>query len=173
MKTIFSFIFAATAAIIISGCATPTAQVTFSSDKQKNQIVIKKEKTTDVYSFQHPLSIYAEYNEERYKQGLAETLYTAAQFGQKKGYKYFGLVNIGANNFSGFPLNSYDSLIQWGMLHENMKKREHFKPLLKTSQDTIISNMKVDLRVVYSKEAIPGLFLFNIEQTMKDTAAAI
>lgn len=132
------------------------------------------EKDEGITIFKNPTYMQGSEFEATFKKSLAETLFVASEYGQKEGYKYFAIVNDKANNLSGYPINSYKGLVQYGKLYRLMKNREDFKvEFFNDKGKPLVYNKKVNMRVVFFKENVPGVFLFNIEDTLKETAAAI
>ena len=99
---------------------------------------------------------------------LAETFYTAAVYGKQHGYRYFAVTQKNTNNLSGFPINDFNEMLRYCQL----KGKGHFRSMCwdyDNNGQGIIVNRSVYLKVQYFKEPVPGIFLYNIEQTMKET----
>jgi hypothetical protein len=101
---------------------------------------------------------------------LAETFYAAAIYGKEKGYKYFAIVEEKTNNLEGFPVNDFlnmKKICNW----EVANAKKHYKPELlcwdKHSKSLIGSYIGFEVR--FFKEPIPGVFLYNIDETIAQT----
>jgi len=99
---------------------------------------------------------------------LAETFYTAAVYGKQHGYCYFAVTKKNTNNLSGFPINDFNEMLRYCQL----KGRGHFRSMCWNydhNGESIVSNHTVHLKVQYFKKQIPGIFLYDIKQTIKET----
>ncbi len=165
MKNLLKISFIASIMFLMSGCG---ALIQVQTPKPlKNEILVGDEGSGE-FSFSNRADI-----ERKTKKGLdsqlAETLYTAAVYGKQNGFQYFAITKRNISNLNGFPINDYENLLKYCEL----KGRGHFRSLCwdyNHDSEGIITMNSVDLKVKYFKESVPGLFLYNIEETIEETS---
>lgn len=163
MKNLLKISVIASIMFLVSGCG---ALIQVQTPKPlKNEILVGDEGKGE-YSFTNRAEI------EKDKRGLdsqlAETLYTAAVYGKQNGFSYFAITKKNISNLNGFPINNYENLLKYC----NLKGRGHFRSLCwdyNHDSEGIITMNSVDLKVKYFKESVPGLFLYNIDETIEET----
>ena len=164
MKNLLKISVVASIMFLMSGCG---ALIQVQTPKPlKNEILVGDEGKGE-YSFTNRADI-----ERKTKKGLdsqlAETLYTVAVYGKQKGFQYFAITKKNISNLNGFPINDYENLLKYCEL----KGRGHFRSLCwdyNHDSEGIITMNSVDLKVKYFKESVPGLFLYSIDETIKNT----
>lgn len=170
MKTIYSILM-----ILTLASSSFADTIDFKSDKSTNVIEIDFEKDDNTFTFIYDAWLKKSAYEKQYSQYIAETLYTVSTYGKQNGYSHFAIVNEKMNNLVGYPINSYQGLVQYGRLVPIMKNREDFNPDIfgGNGEETIIVNGRIEMKVIYLKEPIEGLFLYNIDETVTDTKKAL
>ena len=166
MKNLLKIVAVASIMFLMSGCGILIQVKT--PKPLKNKILVGREGNGQ-YSFTNRADI------GKHKKGLgfqlAETLYTAAVYGKQKGYSYFAITKKNMSNLNGFPINNYKNLLKYCDLDGG-----HFRSMCwnyNNDSQGIITADSVDLKVKYFKKPIPGLFLYNINQTIKNTVKKI
>ena len=163
MKNLLKISVVVSIMFLMSGCG---ALIQVQTPKPlKNEILVGDEGKGE-YSLTNRAEV------EKGKKGLdtqlAETLYTAAVYGKQKGFQYFAITKKNVSNLNGFPINDYENLLKYC----DLKGRGHFRSLCwdyNHDSEGIITMNSVDLKVKYFKEPIPGLFLYSIDEMIKDT----
>jgi len=97
---------------------------------------------------------------------MAETFYAAAIYGKRQGYRYFAVTAKSMNNLQGFPINSFDNVVAFCNWE---KTNEAYRPRPLCRRHGILSG-NVRLEVIYFKKPLPGLFLYNVDEVIRQTA---
>jgi len=167
-KSILTATFLLFLAFLVAGC-TPANFQEFNSPSAlsgKIRIITPKDKKDKRVWFENSNRIDGE---EATVRQIAETFYAAAVYGKRHGYRYFALTNDNVNNLGGFPLNTLNNII--GMLRFEMADaKRYYKPRQLLNQHhnrSIFSGRHVYLQVRYFKRPIPGSFLFDIDETIR------
>jgi len=138
--------------------------------KSKIQVVVPKDKKNKNIKVQNLEDFI--WDKSKMPKQLAETFYTAAIYGKQHGYSYFAITKKNTDNLSGFPINSFDEMLKYCQL----KGKGHFRSMCwnyNRNGESIIIGDSVSLKVRYFKKPIPGLFLYNIDETIKQTEKII
>ena len=171
MKTLIKTIILTVAtAFIMNGCAA-ISPVEFKAEKPiSHEITIVKEKNSEKYYFYYQKRIQRDQFDADLKIQMNETFYTAASLGKKNGYKYFALVNDKINNLQGYPINTVEGLLKYATL----KNKANFKvELFNDKGYAVVKDSHIDLRIIYVKDAIPGMFLFSCDDVIEETSKAL
>lgn len=163
MKNLIKLSVIASVVFLFSGCG---ALLQVKTPKPlKNEILVSKEGAD--YAFSNRAE-FDDKEKSKMKAQLAETLYTAATYGKQQGFKYFAITKKNISNLNGFPINSFENLVRYC----NLKGRGHFRSMCwnyNNNSEGIFTLGSVDLRIRYFKKAVPGLFLYNIDDTIEKT----
>ena len=163
MKNLLKILVVASIMFLVSGCG---ALIQVQTPKPlKNEILVGDEGKRE-YSFANRAEVAKD--KKGLDSQLAETLYTAAVYGKQKGFQYFAITKKNVSNLNGFPINNYGNLLKYCEL----KGRGHFRSLCwdyNHDSEGIITMNSVDLKVKYFKKSIPGLFLYSIDETIRNT----
>jgi hypothetical protein len=156
MKKIVYILMIALVAFGLSGCGVTFVKV---PEKIKKEFEVTVDK--NVYTF-YSRKRYSTYSDNLTKGAIIvfdRGLKIAENFGKQNGYKYMAIVNEGTNNLVGFPLNTKESFDKY----IGLKNYKHFNPkVYSESKDTLFNGGSLNLKVIYFKEKIPGLFLFKL-----------
>jgi hypothetical protein len=167
MKTTTKVILASISIAILSGC-TPANFYTIKTPqklKSKIKVVVPKNKDTKWVYIDNLDNFIGDKTGKEMTRQLAETFYTTAIYGKQHGYKYFAIIKEHTNNLDGFPINDFEQMLRYCNLKGHYRSRcfayEH--------KESIITNHAVSLKVQYFKEPIPGIFMYDIEQTIQES----
>ncbi len=149
-------------AVIFSACTAAKPPVKIPAGVSKN---IEVKYKSWGYRFKSQKVSGSERN--AYVSPAKEVFNAAAMVGLSEDYSYMAIINTKTNNLSGFPIND------WRNMEKYLKLRnyKHYRPDAYRDRKAtkLIMNNKVKLRVTYFKEAIPGLFLWDLEKLKRDT----
>ena len=163
MKNLLKILVVASIMFLMSGCG---ALIQVQTPKPlKNEISVGDEGKGE-YSFTNRAEVVK--GKKGLDSQLAETLYTAAVYGKQNGFSYFAITKKNISNLNGFPINNYENLLKYC----DLKGRGHFRSLCwdyKHDSEGIITMNSVDLKVKYFNKPIPGLFLYSIDEMIKDS----
>ena len=170
MKNLVKITIISAVLFILSGCATATFQTVKTPKPLKNEITLITKKGDKIKVFEHE-------GDTKHKSikdssiDLAETFYTAAIYGKQQGYAYFAITSQNMNNLSGYPLNSFDNVLEYcNFEKESSKKNYKPRPVCWAEDETgLLDLYSVKLKVQYFKKPIPGLFLYNIDEVISQT----
>jgi hypothetical protein len=162
MKKILNLVIVAFAAMVMSGCASMVNVKGVNPDK----VTIWDGEKENMFRINPTSSGYKQMNKiHDVKRGLNAT----AKLGLSKGYKYMSLVNRGVNNLNGFPFNNWESLKKYMLLHKTLKNESHFRIRTNGTGNNFLVNSGTYIKVVFLKNKIPGLFLWDLEKLKRDT----
>jgi len=158
MKKIVYILMIALVAIGLSGCGSSFKRVKVPENISKEfEVSVNK----NIYTF-YSLREYYKYADNSTKGAIIvfdRGLAIAKNFGKQNGYRYMAIVNEGTNNLVGFPLNTKESFDKY----IGLKGYKHFNPkVFSENKNTLFKRGSLNLKVVYLKEKIPGLFLFKL-----------
>ena len=155
MKKVIMLVMVALGAIGFTGCSTSSKIVKVPSSMGSELVV--RDIGDNKYSIRY-YKIKGFMNKE--KQTIAiKGINFAKKYGKLNGYKYMAIVNEGTNNLAGFPINDMSNMKKY--LSLDMKG--HYNPRsMQAKGDVLIKNKHLNLKVMYFKEAMPGLFLWKL-----------
>ena len=167
MKTLIKIAAISVSLLIFSGCTAATFQKMQTPKPLKNEITVVTPKDPEdkrVWIRNENDIIGKTIKEIDYQ--LAETFYAAAIHGKNLGYSYFAITAKSMNNLAGFPINNFDNVVQFCNWE---KENKAYRPKPLCYEEGIMGGYSVELEVRYFKEPIPGLFLYNIDEVIKET----
>lgn len=147
MKKAIKYAILGATALFMSGCGGAM-----------NSVKVTKKKD-NFYSYSTVYAFHNSNNNIFYN--IKVELLMAAQEGKKNGFKYFAVINKNVNNLQGFPINKPKDLHEFCQAYRIYKKADFYK--LRCPDIGGVEGVKV----VYFKEPIPGLALYNIERILK------
>jgi len=155
MKKILVYLMIAIAAIGFSGCASSGTKVKVPSSMGTDFVVLKN---GNVYTFAGKKEVK---KTKEIKSEVIKAIYFAKKYGKKNGYRYMAIVNKNINNLAGYPINNVNSFSRLLELNGNENNYNKFRFSRKGS-DYLLHMDYVNLKVVYFKEPMPGLFLWKL-----------
>jgi len=163
MKKIIYLVMAVAISAIVSGCASAQPKV----EVKDNNSHIRKVRVAgqDSYTF------YGVY-EGKYDKQLNELKHTMnyiSDFGLDRGYKYMGITNSFFNNFGRFAVNDWNTMYQMFTLHLS-NPESNFKAYPTAGSKGVINMNSPIVKVIYFKEAHPGLFLWDLKKLKRETS---
>lgn len=162
MKKILYLIMAVVISALVSGCASPGIEVKVPNAEHKIEI-FKKHNVYSFFKYDKSLSLRGREGDSLImKKQFKQVFNIVATLGLSKNYKYMALVNENFNNLSGYPINTWDSMKKF----INLYGYKHYQGSFVKS---LTSGNNIFLKVVYLKERIPGLFLWNLKKLSRDT----
>ena len=167
MKNFLSLMIVAVAMIVISGCSSKMVKVEGVNPDKVTIWDNGKQKFTF-----NPKRDYWNASQgtkrDKYFYGVKMALNAASIYGLQSGYTHLAIVNNGINNLSGFPINDWATLSKYGKLED--RANTHFKVKTEGSEGKyfLIKN-GVTLEVVFLKNKVPGLFLWDLQKLRRDT----
>lgn len=165
MKKVFSLLITVFAILFFVGCsgkASVVPEVKKDGDSIKVYPVYSYYKGFDKASANYLNKHINDHGEEKFD--LSETLKRASEEVIFSGNKYFALINNGTNNLNGFPLTKYSDLVAY--CYPYQEKKANFVDQVKGDKCSI--NTETNLKIVMFKDQIPGLYLWDANQTLKD-----
>jgi len=171
MKKILNLVIVALAAMLISGCAGSSTMVKVPGVNPDRVTIWDQDEGKGKVHFVSERKYYSLENgtkRDKYAKGVKIALNAAALYGLSKGYTYLAVINNGINNLSGFPLNNFETLSRYLKLED--RKGTHFKVRTEGSEghDFLIKS-GVTLQVIFMKNKVPGLFLWDLQKLRRDT----
>ena len=155
MKKVILLVMIALGAIGFSGCASSGAKVKVPSNLGSDFVVLKN---GEVYTISGKKSVKT--GAERKAEAI-KAIKFAKKLGRSKGYKYMAIVNKNLNNLSGYPINNLSSFSK--LLELNGKGNNYSKfRFARKGSDYLFHMDYVNLKVMYFKEEMPGLFLWKL-----------
>ncbi len=162
MKKIRLYLVVLSAMVMFSGCTGVAPEIKVPAGANKNVEVTNKSwgvkfKSQKVTGSERTKFIYP----------AREVFNTASLVGLSQGYTHMAIINSGINNLSGFPINDWENMEKYLKLYKykHYNNKAHFTK----GSKKLIYNRRVILRISYFKEAVPGLFLWDLEKLKKDT----
>jgi hypothetical protein len=165
MKKIIYLGLAVFISAFINGCGG-SGQIVKVPNLENSGVERVKKLGEDKYMF---VSTYSKSKKERINT-FREVLNFAANYGLKHGYKYMAIVNEKNNNLSGFLFNDWHNFKKYAMLDPKISGGDFNPIVFGNSLDTVSAGNRVYLKVLYFKEAHPGLFLWDLKKLKRDTA---
>jgi hypothetical protein len=172
MKTLIKITAVTVILLVFSGCTAATFQKMQTPKSLKNEItvIIPNDKENKTIFFDNSNNNIGKSKVETDRQ-FAETFYAASIYGKQKGYSYFAITSKNINNLSGYPINSFENVLDYCNFEKESGKK-HYKPRpICWAEDGsgLFDLYSIELKVQYFKEQIPGLFLYNIDEVIKET----
>jgi hypothetical protein len=164
MKKIIYLVMAIAISAIVSGCASAKPEVKVKDNNPHIEDIRLIEK--DSYEF---YGIYERKYEQRLNE-LKHTMHYIASFGLERGYKYMGITNEYFNNFGRYAVNDWNTMNQMFTLYlSNPNSNFKVGPSAKGEKGLLLNSAPY-VKVIYFKEAHPGLFLWDLKKLKRDTA---
>jgi hypothetical protein len=164
MKKVIYFIMVIAVSVIVSGCVESGSKVKIPDSVKTDRLDRVFALGDNEYVFKGE---YANSYPERIKT-LKSVMHSIATFGLENGYKYMALLNEKNNNLYGFPFNDWKNLKAYADLSPKISGGD-FKPVV-FGKGGLVNDGRTEIKVLYFKEAHPGLFLWDLRKLKKDTA---
>jgi hypothetical protein len=164
MKKIIYLVMAIVMSAIVSGCAGAKPKLEVKDNNPHiRKVLVAGQDSYEFYGF------YKRKYEDRLNE-LKHTMHYIAEFGLDHGYKYMGITNEYFNNFGLYAVNDWNTMNQMFTLYLS-NPNSNFKVGPSSKGDKgLLMNSSPYVKVIYFKEAHPGLFLWDLKKLKRETS---
>ncbi len=158
MRKLLSLFLASILTIGLTGCASKKTRIAKIEEAGYKPIYVHKDKD-DIYYIASDNRV-KDYASDGFSE-FAKVIAIAKKIGKENGYVCFGIVNEGMNNLTGFPVNDLQNMKKYFALYT----KAHYSPNIVGKGNRprhLFYRHYLNLRIVYFKEELPGLFLWKI-----------